>query len=87
MVMLERFPVSAFQGVHFKALRARSGNFPSSRIQKGLILCWKDLDLSEEGVGFGMPVLKLGTESIFPGSWKVSAERSDAERWSKLNIP
>jgi hypothetical protein len=77
MVMLERFPVPAFQGVHFKALRARSGNFPSSRIQKGLILCWKDLDLSEEGVGFGMPVLKLGAESIFPGSWEMSVERCD----------
>ena len=83
MVMLERFPVPAFQGVHFKALRARSGNFPSSRIQKGLILCWKDLDLSEEGVGFGMPVLKLGTESIFPGSWKMSADRCDGHTMVK----
>jgi hypothetical protein len=83
MVMLERFPVPAFQGVHFGALRARSGNFPSSRIQKGLILCRKDLDLSEEGVGFGMPVLKLGTESIFPGSWKMSADRCDGHMMVK----
>jgi len=77
MIMLERFPVPAFQDVHVGALRARSGNFPSSRIQKGLILCWKGLDLSEEGVGFGMPVLKFGNESIFPGLWKMSAERCD----------
>lgn len=30
-------------------------------------------DLSEEGVGFGVPVLKIGREAVFPGScaWKT----------------
>jgi len=83
MVMLERFPVPANHGVHFGALAAGSGSNPRNRIQKGLILFWKDLDLSEEGVGFGMPVLKLGTESIFPGSWKMSAERCDGHTMVK----
>jgi hypothetical protein len=83
MIMLEMFPVSADHGVQFGTLRAGSGNFPSRRIQKGLILCRKDQDLSEEGVGFGMPVLKLGAESIFPGSWKMSAERCDSHTMVK----
>ena len=81
--MPERIPVPSFQGVHFGALRAGSGSNPCNRIQKGLILFWKDLDLSEEGVGFGMPVLKLGTESIFPGSWKMSADRCDGHTMVK----
>lgn len=75
--MLEIFPVPANHSIHIGALTAGSGSFPSSRIQKGLVLCRNDRDLSEEGVGFGMPVIKLGDESIFPGSWKMSAKRCD----------
>lgn len=79
MVMLERFPLPAFEGVYIGTMDAGCGcgSFPSSRIQKGLILDRLDRDLSEEGVGFGMPALKFGTESIFPSSWKMSAEKHD----------
>jgi hypothetical protein len=73
--MLERFPLPAFQDVYIGTVAAGSCSFPSSQIQKGLILGRLDQDLSEEGVGFGMPALKFGAESIFPGSWKMSAER------------
>lgn len=47
--------------------------YPTSRIQKGLVLYCDGQDLSEEGVGFGVPVLKIGQEAVFPGScaWKT----------------
>lgn len=34
-------------------------------------------DLSEEGVGFGLPVLKLGLQPVFPGSWSVSVKEEE----------
>lgn len=47
--------------------------YPTSRIQKGLVLLCEGQDLSEEGVGFGVPVFKIGGEAVFPGSgaWKT----------------
>jgi hypothetical protein len=37
------------------------------------VLYCEGQDLSEEGVGFGVPVLKIGREAVFPGSclWKT----------------
>lgn len=51
--------------------------YPTSRIQKGLVLYCDGQDLSEEGVGFGVPVLKTGREAVFPGScvWKTELKR------------
>ena len=80
--MFERFPVQDFQDTYLGTLTAGSGSYPASRIQKGLVLGLKDRDLSEEGVGFGVPVLKFGLESIFPGSWRMSAKK---HRWIFLN--
>lgn len=51
------------------------GDFPASRIQKGLILACNGMDLSEEGVGFGVPVLKSGRETIFPGDAHITSVR------------
>ena len=76
--MFERFPIQALRDVYLRTLAAGSGGFPASKIQKGLVLGLSDQDLSEEGVGFGLPVLKLGLESIFPGSWRMSAEKYHA---------
>ena len=41
--------------------------YPTARIQKGLILSHEGQELSEEGVGFGVPILKIGLRTIFPG--------------------
>lgn len=54
-----------------------NSRYPASRIQKGLILKHGHRDLSEEGVGFGVPVLKFGHETIFPGSWRARVKRHD----------
>jgi hypothetical protein len=75
--MFERFLVQDFQDIYFGTLTAGSGSYPASRIQKGLVLGSKDRDLSEEGVGFGVPVLKFVHESVFPDSWSMSAEKQD----------
>ena len=45
----------------------RSSSYPTARIQKGLVLLYDDQDLSEEAVGFGVPVAKRGLQTIFPG--------------------
>jgi len=42
-------------------------SYPSCRIQKGLLLYQGNKDLSEEGIGFGVPILKFGEKTIFPG--------------------
>jgi len=75
--MIRRYPIPSLSDVYLATPDAGTGRFPSSRIQKGLILELGDRDLSEEGLGFGLPVLKLGLQPIFPGSWNISASESD----------
>jgi hypothetical protein len=52
--------------------------YPSSMIRKGLTMSLDGVDLCEEGVGFGVPVLKQARETIFPGTLHVRAEASAA---------
>ncbi len=47
-------------------------SFPSSRIAKGPVLAFDSEDLSEEGVGFGLPVIKRGRDTVYPGSVRLS---------------
>ncbi len=44
----------------------RNSPYPTARIQKGLVLINEGVDLSEEAVGFGVPILKRGLQTIFP---------------------
>ena len=46
--------------------------YPSSRLQKGLILISNGQELAEEGVGFGVPVLKQGVKAIFSGEIELT---------------
>ncbi len=68
-----RIPVS---GEIFLLIGSGAGDYPSSRIQKGPVLIYRNKDLSEEGVGFGVPVFKFGHEAVFPGSKHVTAEKN-----------
>lgn len=72
------------------SLQIRSGldestAYPTSRLQKGLLLFRGGLDLTEEAVGFGVPLINQGIHTLFPGevildsahspsSWKVTAD-------------
>lgn len=47
--------------------------YPTSKIQKGLVISLKGEDLSEEGVGFGVPILKFGDGAAFPGKSKLNS--------------
>jgi hypothetical protein len=52
---------------------AKNGKvYPTSRLQKGFLLFYKDQELAEEGVGFGVPLLKLGVKTIFPGAIELT---------------
>ncbi len=50
--------------------------FPTGRLQKGLLLLDQYQELSEEGVGFGVPVLMRGLQTIFPGGIQIIASRA-----------
>jgi hypothetical protein len=52
--------------------------YPTSRLQKGLVLNHHGLDLSEEAVGFGLPVLKKGLQTIFPGNLSLDLQNSQS---------
>jgi hypothetical protein len=72
--MNQRYPLLAFHDTYLKTLHSGTGFFPASRIQRSLVLEMGDKDLSEEGVGFGLPVIKRGLQAVFPGSWSLSAK-------------
>ncbi len=44
----------------------QDNHYPTAKIQKGMILFWENEELCEEAVGFGVPILKRGLETIFP---------------------
>ena len=55
-----------------------AGGFPTARLKRGLLLFDHGQDLTEEGVGFGVPVLKQGTRTIFPGRLELAQRREGA---------
>ena len=52
--------------------------YPTARLQKGLVMHYRGLDLAEEAVGFGLPVLKQGLQAIFPGNVKLELIQRDS---------
>ena len=56
-----------------------TSDYPTRRLQKGLLLRDGEQDLAEEGVGFGVPILKRGVRTIFPGSMELTASRTGAD--------
>jgi hypothetical protein len=58
--------------------REDDGGYPTCRLQKGLLLRRGSADLAEEGVGFGVPILKRGIVTIFPGDVELAGRRDGA---------
>ncbi|MBI2849815.1 MAG: hypothetical protein HYX80_02080 [Chloroflexi bacterium] len=52
------------------------GDYPTDRLQKGWLLAHNGELLAEEGIGFGMPIVKYGRKTVFPGEAEVTARTS-----------
>jgi hypothetical protein len=64
--------------------------YPTARLQKGFLLLDQGKELAEEAVGFGVPVLNRGLQTIFPGDVALTWLRKDST-WEitalfKLNL-
>ncbi len=57
----------------------RNLRYPSARLQKGLCLLYRGQDLTEEAVGFGVPVVKCGLQAFFPGSVELELLQSQPD--------
>ncbi len=52
---------------------ARNNAYPTWPIQKGLVLVCEGRELVEEGTGFGLPLVRFGHRTVFPGDAEVTA--------------
>jgi len=59
---------------------AAAGDYPTRRLQKGLLLFDGPEELADEGVGFGVPILKRGVQTVFPGEMEL-AWRREGPKW------
>jgi hypothetical protein len=66
-------------GIYLKFTIGSTGgkNYPTAGLQKGFLLVREGQDLAEEGVGFGVPILKRGIQTIFPGSSSLISIQKD----------
>jgi hypothetical protein len=60
-------PISPGISLNFGEPFPDQKDYPTARLQKGFILLDQGVELTEEAVGFGVPVVKRGLRSIFPG--------------------
>jgi hypothetical protein len=73
-----RVSIPLFEGLSLQiADRATGdGDYPTARLQRGLLLFDEGTDLAEEGIGFGVPIFKRGIQTIFPGGMKLAWRRA-----------
>ncbi|MDD1721580.1 MAG: hypothetical protein LUP95_06305, partial [Euryarchaeota archaeon] len=67
IAILAQTPLSPRLSLEVRAPRYENKPYPTSAIQKGPVLVHEANDLSGEGVGLGVPVVKFGRHVFFPG--------------------
>ena len=64
--------------------------YATAQLQKGFILIDQGVELTEEAVGFGVPLVKRGLQTIFPGNveltWKKEGSTWVVNAQFKLNL-
>ncbi|HEX7619799.1 MAG TPA: hypothetical protein VF359_01215 [Anaerolineales bacterium] len=84
--------IPLFHGISLKIGEPLSDrmDYPTVRLQRGFLLLDQGQDLAEEAVGFGVPVLKRGMQTIFPGdvalSWLQKGSTWEVTAQFKLNL-
>ena len=73
------FPLSADALLKLAPVAQNGAGYPTSQLQKGLVLISAGQELAEEGVGFGVPLLKFGLKTIFPGAIELSDRKESQE--------
>lgn len=53
-------------------------DYASAQLQHGPTLVFRGVDLAEEGVGFGVPIVKLGNRTVFAGGADLIDVETDA---------
>ena len=74
------FPLSDGVELHISSETSRGAGYPTARIQKGLVLVCDGQSLVEEAVGFGVPILKRGLQTIFPGQMELFPDEGLSSR-------
>lgn len=59
---------------------AAAPGYATGRLARGMLLRDGGCELAEEGVGFGVPILKRGLQTIFPdaSSWRTARPAASA---------
>jgi len=65
-------PLSQGLSLKIDAVHPGIDAHPTTQLQKGFLLLDQGQELAEEAIGFGVPVLKRGLQTIFPGSATLS---------------
>ncbi len=87
-----KLDISLFPGIDLQIASGidRASAYPTSPIQKGLVLRYEGQDLSEEAVGLGVPILKRGLQAIFPSEVDLylhgGSQHSKISARYKLNL-
>lgn len=74
------YPFSSGISLRLRDAAGDGKNYPTTRLCKGLILVHDGQELDEEGVGFGVPVIKRGINTIFSGEMSILAREKEANQ-------
>jgi hypothetical protein len=70
-----RLPVSEETSLVFNP-PSDDTRYPTDKLQKGWLLADRGKLLTEEGTGFGMPIVKYGRQTVFPGEAKATTRKT-----------